>query len=71
MLRLKKLPYVCIDSGHYTSFVRRGLMWFRCDDATITETDEDTVQASQAYLLFYIKRRMEYQDDQQSTRTTN
>lgn len=34
--------------------------WYRCDDATITMASRAEVLGTQAYLLFYIKSRLEY-----------
>ena len=43
-----------LDSGHYTSFVRRGRDWFFCDDSSVVLVKEEEVLACQAYLLMYI-----------------
>lgn len=34
--------------------------WYRCDDAVITMASWTEVLHTQAYLLFYIKSRLEY-----------
>lgn len=47
-----------LDSGHYVSFVRLRNQWYRCDDAWITEVDEDTVRASQCYMVFYVQNTL-------------
>eukprot|EP01134_Creolimax_fragrantissima_P008488 CFRG8488T1 len=49
-----------LHSGHYTSFVRHGDQWFKCDDAVITHARLDDVLRSEGYLLFYIKDELEY-----------
>eukprot|EP00762_Andalucia_godoyi_P003482 ANDGO_04322.mRNA.1 Ubiquitin carboxyl-terminal hydrolase 22 len=50
-----------LESGHYTSFVRRGLdRWFHVDDDEVQEVAEDQVAAVTAYMLFYARRRTEY-----------
>lgn len=52
-----------MEQGHYTNYVRLASQegqWFRCDDHVITLADRRTVLASQAYMLFYIKTRLEY-----------
>jgi hypothetical protein len=41
-------------SGHYICYVRLGDgRWAKCDDGRVEETDEETVLAQKAYLLFY------------------
>jgi hypothetical protein len=42
-----------ISSGHYTSFVRVGDKWYRCDDSDVTQVSKKTVHDSEAYVLFY------------------
>jgi len=49
-----------MDNGHYTSFVKHIDMWFKCDDATITRAALQQVLKSKGYLLFYMKRHLEY-----------
>ena len=52
-----------LEQGHYTNYVRLASQegqWFRCDDHVITLADRRTVLASQAYMLYYIKTRLEY-----------
>lgn len=54
-----------MDSGHYTAFVLQQLPhgateWVKCDDSAVTRATVAQVQASEAYLLFYCKRYMEY-----------
>lgn len=34
--------------------------WFKCDDAVITPASAAEVLASEAYLLFYVKRNIDY-----------
>ncbi len=36
--------------------------WFRADDEMITLVSRADVLSSEAYLLFYIKRQLEYAD---------
>ncbi|KAG4303961.1 hypothetical protein PORY_002614 [Pneumocystis oryctolagi] len=50
-----------INTGHYTSFARANDNWFQFDDTTILITNEKTVLASNAYLLFYIRQNLSYQ----------
>ena len=52
-----------MQQGHYTSYVRLaqpGEQWFRCDDETIRCATTTEVLSSEGYMLFYIKRRLEY-----------
>lgn len=49
-----------MDNGHYTSFVKHDDMWFKCDDATITRATLPQVLKSKGYLLFYMKKQLEY-----------
>jgi ubiquitin carboxyl-terminal hydrolase 22/27/51 len=49
-----------MDTGHYTSFVKHDSLWFKCDDATITRATLQQVLRSKGYLLFYMKRHVEY-----------
>jgi ubiquitin carboxyl-terminal hydrolase 22/27/51 len=55
-----------LDNGHYTSYVLQQLSqgqteWIKCDDATLTRVPASEVFSSQAYLLFYIKRYLEFE----------
>lgn len=49
-----------LDSGHYVSFLRLNKSWYKCDDAWITRVSEDSVRASQAYMLYYVQRTLFY-----------
>ena len=63
-----------MQQGHYTNFVKLAQrvqpqaslanytqgQWFRCDDETVTVANREDVLNSQAYMLFYSKRRLEY-----------
>jgi len=54
-----------MQQGHYTSYVRLaqpGEQWFQCDDETISMATSAEVLSSEGYMLFYIKRRLEYED---------
>lgn len=44
-----------LHQGHYTSHVKRGGEWFRCQDQKVCVVDENTVlsDSSTAYVLFY------------------
>ena len=41
------------SSGHYVCYVRVGDRWFKCDDAHISEVDEEAALGQTAYMLFY------------------
>ncbi|KAK8916384.1 Ubiquitin carboxyl-terminal hydrolase 22 [Platanthera zijinensis] len=45
-----------LDSGHYTTYLRQNNQWYKCDDSWITRVSENTVRASQAYMLFYVQK---------------
>jgi hypothetical protein len=49
-----------LESGHYTSYVRRGPRWFHVDDDEVAEVDAETVKKCTAYMLFFERRRIEY-----------
>jgi hypothetical protein len=41
-------------TGQYTCYIREGLRWYLCDDATISMVDEGIVCAgNQVYMAFY------------------
>lgn len=47
-----------IDSGHYTSLVRREGAWFQCDDEKVSSVKDvqKVVRSEKAYLVFYVQR---------------
>lgn len=47
-----------MQSGHYTAFIRRGATWHLCDDAKVTPTTPDQVRNCEAYMLFYIQKKL-------------
>jgi ubiquitin carboxyl-terminal hydrolase 22/27/51 len=49
-----------IDNGHYVCYVRHSGLWMKCDDSWITEASLCEVLASNAYLLFYVRKHLEY-----------
>lgn len=49
-----------LDSGHYIAYLKGEGEWYKCDDACVTKVDEETVQGSQVYLLFYVQRALKY-----------
>ncbi|KAJ8751691.1 hypothetical protein K2173_025855 [Erythroxylum novogranatense] len=44
-----------LESGHYVTYLRLRNQWYKCDDAWITEVDEEIVRASECYMLFYAR----------------
>jgi ubiquitin carboxyl-terminal hydrolase 22/27/51 len=51
-----------IDNGHYTCAVRHGDDWIKCDDAALTSTTFASVAASEAYLLFYVRSQLSFDE---------
>ncbi|KAD3641552.1 hypothetical protein E3N88_30776 [Mikania micrantha] len=45
-----------LESGHYVTYLRLNEQWYKCDDAWITEVDDEVVRASQIYLVFYVQK---------------
>lgn len=45
-----------LESGHYVTYLRLKEQWYKCDDAWITEVDDEVVRASQSYLIFYVQK---------------
>lgn len=52
-----------IDSGHYTTNVRRQGIWYKCDDKEVSPIGnvEQTIRSGEAYLLFYARRHTNFQ----------
>lgn len=49
------------DSGHYICYVlHAGEQWFKCDDTYLTKVTKENVANSEAYMLFYHKKVIEY-----------
>lgn len=53
-----------MDTGHYISYVRHNSLWFKCDDAFITQAQLQQVLKTKAYVLFYMKKHLEYKKRQ-------
>lgn len=49
-----------LESGHYVTYLRLRNRWYKCDDAWITEVDEEVVRTSQCYLMFYVQKVFYY-----------
>ncbi|CAK9317547.1 unnamed protein product [Citrullus colocynthis] len=45
-----------LESGHYVTYLRLRNQWYKCDDAWITEVDEEMVRNSQCYMMFYLQK---------------
>ncbi|EDQ87525.1 uncharacterized protein MONBRDRAFT_33347 [Monosiga brevicollis MX1] len=49
-----------MQQGHYIAHVKHGGQWYCCDDGNVFMVHERDVLQTQAYMLFYIKTRLEY-----------
>lgn len=54
-----------LESGHYITYLRLGGLWYRCDDSWVSKVSEDVVRASQAYMLYYVRKIFSYQASEQ------
>lgn len=45
-----------LESGHYVTYLRLRNQWYKCDDAWVTEVDEEVVRAAQCYLMYYVQK---------------
>jgi len=52
-----------MDTGHYTNFARYADEWYRFDDDKVTHSTLSQVLSSTAYLLFYVKRNLDYEPE--------
>lgn len=53
-----------LESGHYVTYLRLRNRWYKCDDAWITEVDEELVRASQCYMMFYVQKMLYQKADE-------
>ncbi|XP_075646649.1 ubiquitin C-terminal hydrolase 22 isoform X2 [Castanea sativa] len=53
-----------LESGHYVTYLRLRNRWYKCDDAWITEVDEEIVRASQCYMMFYVQKMLYQKADE-------
>ncbi|KAI9028353.1 hypothetical protein CLU79DRAFT_563267 [Phycomyces nitens] len=51
-----------LDTGHYTMFAKHRGEWFKFDDHSVTMAYQKDVLDSKAYMCFYIKESLEYED---------
>lgn len=49
-----------LDAGHYVTYLRLSNQWYKCDDAWITQVNEDIVRAAQGYMMFYVQKMLFY-----------
>ncbi|KAI4335659.1 hypothetical protein L6164_014288 [Bauhinia variegata] len=49
-----------LDAGHYVTYLRLSNQWYKCDDAWVTQVDENIVRASQGYMMFYVQKKLYY-----------
>lgn len=56
-----------LDGGHYYAFIRHSRNeWYKCDDHWLTLASRDGVLSTHAYLLFYQKEAVLYDNDDKS-----
>ncbi|KAI9304263.1 hypothetical protein BJ944DRAFT_288758 [Cunninghamella echinulata] len=51
-----------IDTGHYTMFAKHRGQWYKFDDHHVTMAYQKDVLESKAYMCFYIKKVLEYEE---------
>lgn len=52
-----------METGHYTCYIRNAKnTWFKCDDHVVTKVYSNEVLESKAYILFYIKNVIHYEN---------
>jgi len=51
-----------MENGHYTAFIKHSGEWVKADDPTLTKASLRSVLMSQGYMLFYVRRKLEYQE---------
>ncbi|XP_030954666.1 ubiquitin C-terminal hydrolase 22-like [Quercus lobata] len=49
-----------LDAGHYVTYLRLSNQWYKCDDAWITQVNENIVRAAQGYMMFYVQKMLYY-----------
>ncbi|XP_031250506.1 ubiquitin C-terminal hydrolase 22-like [Pistacia vera] len=49
-----------LDAGHYVTYLRLSNQWYKCDDAWITQVNENIVRAAQGYMMFYVQKMFYY-----------
>lgn len=59
-----------LDAGHYVTYLRRSNQWYKCDDAWITQVNENVVRAAQGYMMFYVQKMLYYKASEKQTTTS-
>ncbi|KAK3435808.1 hypothetical protein EUGRSUZ_C00530 [Eucalyptus grandis] len=49
-----------LDAGHYVTYLHLSNQWYKCDDAWITQVNENIVRAAQGYMMFYVQKMLYY-----------
>ncbi|KAK1550841.1 hypothetical protein Q3G72_025739 [Acer saccharum] len=49
-----------LDAGHYVTYLRLSNQWYKCDDAWISQVNENVVRAAQGYMMFYVQKMLYY-----------
>ncbi|KAG8372682.1 hypothetical protein BUALT_Bualt12G0092000 [Buddleja alternifolia] len=49
-----------LDAGHYVTYLRLSNQWYKCDDAWVTQVNDDVVRAAQGYMIFYVQKKLDY-----------
>ncbi|XP_024966816.1 ubiquitin carboxyl-terminal hydrolase 22-like [Cynara cardunculus var. scolymus] len=49
-----------LDAGHYATYLRLSNQWYKCDDAWVTQVNENIVRAAQGYMMFYVQKMLYY-----------
>lgn len=49
-----------LDAGHYVTYLRLSNQWYKCDDAWITQVNDNIVRAAQGYMIFYVQKMLYY-----------
>ncbi|ORY94944.1 hypothetical protein BCR43DRAFT_494854 [Syncephalastrum racemosum] len=52
-----------LDSGHYTMYSKHRGDWFKFEDHHVTTSYQKDVLESKAYMCFYIKKSLDYEED--------
>ncbi|GMP60221.1 hypothetical protein CsSME_00023184 [Camellia sinensis var. sinensis] len=53
-----------LDAGHYVTYLRLRNQWYKCDDAWISQVNEDVVRAAQGYMMFYVQKMLYYKESE-------
>lgn len=49
-----------LNAGHYVTYLRLSNRWFKCDDAWITQVNDNIVRSAQGYMMFYVQKMLYY-----------